>query len=44
MAERYGVSGVPKLVLIGADGKIRKSAAGYQNEQTLREWMASVAR
>ena len=43
-AERYGVSGVPKLVLIGADGKIRKSAAGYQNEKTLREWMASVAR
>jgi cytochrome c biogenesis protein CcmG/thiol:disulfide interchange protein DsbE len=43
-AQRYGVSGVPKLVLIGADGKIHKSAAGYQNEETLREWMASVAR
>jgi peroxiredoxin len=43
-AERYGVSGVSKLVLVGADGKIRKSAAGYQNEQTLREWMAGVAR
>jgi len=43
-AEQYGVSGVPKLVLIGADGKIRKSAAGFQSERTLRDWMASVAR
>jgi peroxiredoxin len=43
-AEHYGVSGVPKLVLIGGDGKIRKSAAGFQDERTLRAWMASVTR
>jgi peroxiredoxin len=41
-AERYKVSGVPKLVLIGSDGKIRRSAAGWQNEQTLREWLAGA--
>jgi peroxiredoxin len=38
--QRYQVSGVPKLVLIGPDGKIRRSAAGWQNEQTLRSWIA----
>ena len=41
-AERYGVSGVPKLVLVGPDGKIRRSAAGWQDERTLREWLAGV--
>jgi peroxiredoxin len=41
-AERYRVSGVPKLVLVGPDGKIRRSAAGWQNERTLREWLASA--
>jgi len=41
-AERYKVSGVPKLVLIGSDGKIRRSAAGWQNEQKLREWLAGA--
>jgi len=41
-AERYGVSGVPKPVLVGPDGKIRRSAAGWQDERTLREWLAGV--
>jgi peroxiredoxin len=41
-AERYKVSGVPKLVLIGPDGKIRRSAAGWQDEPTLREWLNST--
>jgi peroxiredoxin len=41
-AERYNVSGVPKLFLIGPDGKIRKSAAGWQDERTLRAWLRSA--
>jgi peroxiredoxin len=39
-AQKYKVSGVPKLVLIGPDGKIRRSAAGWQDEDTLRGWLA----
>jgi len=39
VAQSYGVGGVPKLVLIGADGKIRHSAAGMQDEAALREWL-----
>ena len=38
-ARSYGVSGVPKLVLIGADGKIRRSASGMRGEAALREWL-----
>jgi hypothetical protein len=30
---------VPKLVLIGADGKIKRSAAGMRGAATLREWL-----
>jgi peroxiredoxin len=40
-ARSYGVSGVPKLVLIGADGKIRHSSSGMEGESTLREWFSS---
>jgi thiol-disulfide isomerase/thioredoxin len=38
-AHSYGVSGVPKLVLIGADGKIKRSASGMEGESTLRAWL-----
>jgi predicted DsbA family dithiol-disulfide isomerase len=38
-AQSYGVSGVPKLVLIGADGKIKHSAAGMEREESLRTWL-----
>jgi peroxiredoxin len=41
-AERYKVQGVPKLVLIGPDGRIRRSAAGWQSERTLRQWMENA--
>jgi peroxiredoxin len=41
IAERYKVRGVPKLILIGPDGKIRRSAAGWQDEATLRAWLTS---
>ena len=40
-AQRYQVSGVPKFILIGPDGKIRRSAAGWQDEPTLRNWLAN---
>jgi peroxiredoxin len=39
VAQSYGVSGVPKLVLIGADGKIKRSASGMQGEEALRAWL-----
>lgn len=35
-ARSYGVSGVPRLVLIGADGKIKWTASGLQSEKILR--------
>jgi thiol-disulfide isomerase/thioredoxin len=38
-ARSYGVSGVPKLVLIGADGKIKRSAAGMEGASALRGWL-----
>ena len=38
-ARSYGVSGVPKLVLIGADGKIKRSSSGMEGESTLRAWL-----
>ncbi len=41
-AQKYGVRGVPKLVLIGPDGRIRRSAAGWQDARTLREWIADA--
>jgi len=38
----YGVLGVPKLVLIGADGKIMRTNEGVAEEKVLREWMDLV--
>jgi peroxiredoxin len=38
-ARSYGVSGVPKLVLIGADGKIKRSQSGWTREAALRTWL-----
>ena len=35
----YHVSGVPKLVLIGNDGKIKRTTSGMADESVLREWM-----
>jgi peroxiredoxin len=39
VGQAYHVSGVPKMVLIGADGKIKRTKAGMANESELREWM-----
>ena len=43
VAHAYHVSGVPKLVLIGADGKIRKTRAGMTGQSVLHHWMDAVS-
>jgi peroxiredoxin len=39
VARQYGVSGVPKLVLVGADGNIKRSHSGWTDETVLRHWI-----
>ena len=39
VGQAYRVGGVPKMVLIGADGKIKRTNAGMAGEETLREWI-----
>ena len=43
-ADAYRVSGVPKLVLVGADGKVLRSHAGMLGESSLREWIEAATR
>jgi len=43
-AGQYHVSGVPKLVLVGANGNILRSHAGMLREATLRNWMDAATR
>jgi peroxiredoxin len=42
-ARAYNVNGVPKLVLITQDGKIKRSASGWMDERELRQWMDSAS-
>jgi peroxiredoxin len=42
-ARAYRVGGIPKLVLIGADGMIQRTRVGGTTARTLREWAQSVA-
>ena len=42
VGQAYHVSGVPKLVLIGADGNIVRSSAGLADESTLEKWISLV--
>jgi len=42
VGQAYNVSGVPKLVLIGHDGRIKRTTAGMAYESVLREWMDVV--
>ena len=44
VAHSYGVSGVPELVLVGADKKIKWSASGLQSEETLLAKLAPATR
>jgi methylamine dehydrogenase accessory protein MauD len=39
----YRVGGVPKLVLIDKDGKIKRSQSGWAGENVLRNWMSAVS-
>jgi peroxiredoxin len=43
VGQAYRVSGVPKLVLIGSDGKIKRSRSGGMGESALRDWADSAA-
>jgi len=43
VGQAYRVCGVPKLVLVGADGQIIRNASGMADEITLREWMDTAA-
>jgi methylamine dehydrogenase accessory protein MauD len=38
----YRVSGVPRVVLIDKDGKVKRSSSGWTSEDVLRDWMAAV--
>lgn len=39
VARAYHVSGVPKLVLIDREGKVKRSTSGWTDETALRDWM-----
>jgi peroxiredoxin len=39
VARAYHVSGVPKLVLIDREGKVKRSTSGWTSESVLRRWM-----
>ena len=43
VSRAYRVGGVPKLVLIGGDGKIRRSTSGWTGQRALLEWMDSAS-
>ena len=43
-AGAYRVTGVPKLVLVGADGKVLRSHAGMLRESALRAWIEAAGR
>jgi peroxiredoxin len=43
VGQAYRVSGVPKMVMVGSDGKIKRSTAGMAGESVLREWMDVVS-
>lgn len=38
VARAYHVGGIPRLVLVGADGKIKRAASGYTTESVLLHW------
>ncbi len=42
VARAYQVSGVPKLVLVDKDGKVKRVANGWTSASVLRNWMDVV--
>jgi peroxiredoxin len=43
VARAYRVGGIPKLVLIGADGKVKRSSSGFTDESVLLHWADGVS-
>jgi cytochrome c biogenesis protein CcmG, thiol:disulfide interchange protein DsbE len=43
VGSKYHVGGVPKLVLVGSDGKIQDSTSGWTSESVLRDWIDSAS-
>lgn len=39
----YRVSGVPKLVLIDKNGKVKRRSSGWASEGVLRDWMDGIS-
>jgi cytochrome c biogenesis protein CcmG, thiol:disulfide interchange protein DsbE len=42
VAGAYRVAGVPKLILVDAEGRIRRTRSGMAGESLLREWMRTA--
>lgn len=42
VAQAYRVSAIPKMVLVGADGLIKRTSVGGAGEDTLRDWARSA--
>ncbi len=42
VARAYHVSGVPKLVLIDSQGRVKRISSGWADKNVLRSWMDSV--
>ena len=36
---KYGVRGVPTVVLVEEDGSVVKRFSGYKNEKQIKEWL-----
>jgi peroxiredoxin len=43
VGREYHISGLPGLVLVGADGRIKRTSSGWISASALREWIAGVA-
>ena len=44
VAQKYGVSAVPRLVLVGRTGKVEQAGIGAKNMDTLRRWFENATR
>lgn len=42
LKDKYGIKGVPYLLVLGPDGKAREAFRGQQDESTLREALADA--
>jgi peroxiredoxin len=42
VARAYHVSGVPRIVLIGKDGNVKRNTAGWISDRVLRNWMDGI--